>query len=92
MNYGNSLWFGTNAISHNRPDDGVFTPAEALAFDQKIDDGKPATGLVISTSQAYAWGVTNACTTSNNQFDYTGSYKTTHNTVSCSMIIKTGEY
>ncbi len=91
MNYGNQFTFGLER-GNNQPYSPIFTPAEAQAFDDKIDDGKPATGLVIAVMPNYSWGNVNSCTTSANNHDYTGIYRTTHNTISCSFVIKTGEY
>jgi len=89
MNYGNVFVFGkaVGALTG----EPIFTPAEAFAFDQKIDDGKPATGLAIARNNAL-FGDVNACTTSINANDYTGEYNTTSSVVSCSFNIKTGDY
>ena len=94
MNYGHHFVFGSSNYStavHSVPAEGIFTPKEAQAFDQKIDDGKPATGLVIARSGVvtYVWGDPNACTTSASNTDFTGVYNTAGSAASCSFIIKT---
>lgn len=91
MNYSNTFWLGKETT--NRTSGPLFTPAEAYAFDTKIDDGKPGSGLVIARSR-YAWTTTNACSTSISDTDYTGNYNSgaAINELVCSFHIKTGGY
>ncbi len=92
-NYGNIFVLGKTRID-SFPYNGAFTPAEALAIDQKIDDSKPATGFIMMQSvfnnAGVAWGNVNSCTTSINNTDYTGDYKTGVTILVCSLIIKLG--
>ncbi len=81
-------------ISGTYPTAGLFTPAEAKAFDAKIDDGLPAKGLVVmiskdSTGTPIPWSNAKACSTATSETDYTGSYNITHSTIACAFIIKT---
>lgn len=84
-NYGNAfLYSAQGAVPSNAtPSGDVFTPAEAMAVDQKIDDGRPGKGLVIARGRS-------ACTTSVNASDYEGDYKTSVSTIVCALFIKTG--
>lgn len=96
MNYWHLFWFGitsTHLGQVHRPQTAVFTPKEALAFDQKIDDGRPAKGLVImrtSFGDQISWGTPDACSTSTSSTDYEGEYNTASDVVSCAFMIKTG--
>lgn len=93
MNYGNVFSFGKKlqglALGFG---EGVFTPKEAFAIEKKIDDGFPATGFLIAKTSPYTWNSTDtkSCSTSVDQYDFTGKYKT-HSTVSCAFSIITGE-
>lgn len=95
MNYGNMFWLGQESSGVTLG--GAFTPTEALAIDQKIDDGKPGKGYILprSITDAYAqtnipWGSANACTTSVDYKDYDGDYKTSVDQKVCSFFIKSG--
>lgn len=98
MNYGHIFWFGIvtpHLGSIHRPQAAVFTPAEAYAFDQKIDDGRPAKGMVImkgSFGDEITWGTPDACSTSISATDYEGEYNTSSKAVSCAFMIKSGIY
>lgn len=48
LDYGNHLRIGAPTTAGG-PTNPAFTPAEAYSIDQKLDDGKPATGLVVAT-------------------------------------------
>ncbi|MFZ4541988.1 MAG: type II secretion system protein, partial [Rickettsiales bacterium] len=87
MNYGNTLWFG--ADTPNRTQYAVIKPEEAWNLDTKMDDGKPARGKIIARPEGGgAWGTATNCTTSANQTDYTGDYRLSNSTTSCSFMIK----
>lgn len=88
MNYENTFWFG--AVTVSRPQNPVFSPAEAQVIDKKIDDGKPATGFVISLSNYNPWLNSKACSTSTNQTDYSGIYNVSVKDITCSLMIKSG--
>jgi prepilin-type N-terminal cleavage/methylation domain-containing protein len=91
MNYGNFFWFGMQRTLYF-PYGDVFTPSEALAVEQKIDDGKPGTGMVIMRQNTYGWNNPNSCTTSTGKTDYTGNYRTNVVLKSCAFMIKSGIY
>ncbi len=97
MNYGNAFYLGSLQTGW-RYGTAFLTPAEAMAFDQKLDDGMPASGFMIASNNAqveigynsYQFGTANSCVISTSQYDLTGAYKVSHSTKSCSFIIKTG--
>lgn len=85
---GNTFWVGTQ--SSDRPQKEAFTPTEALTIDKKIDDGKPAAGLVIMRTWTYTWGQADSCTTSTSNIDFNGNYNTSSKVISCALMIKSG--
>jgi prepilin-type N-terminal cleavage/methylation domain-containing protein len=91
INYGNLFWLGK--LQTHRPQGNFFTPGEAFAFDQKIDDGRPAGGFVIMRSDGIggsAWGEANACTTSTSANDFNGIYNISVTSTPCAFMIKSG--
>ncbi len=97
MNYKNAFWLGALHTGW-RYGTGFLTPAQAMALDQKIDDGTPTGGFMIAGTvapadigfDAYQFGTAKSCTTSIDQYDFTGTYKVSHSTPSCGFLIKTG--
>lgn len=63
---------------------GVISPIEAFDIDQKIDDGKPETGKLISETTT---GITNKCYQASAYSVTDATYK---DTLACSMVFKTG--
>ena len=61
----------------------VFTPGEMLNFDQKIDDGRPGTGLV--TSHPPHWALESNCATSNNAA--VATYNAAFPGVACGVVV-----
>jgi len=90
-NYGQSFRLGSK-VPNAGASYPIFTPAEAFAFDQKIDDGKPASGIAYATNPIYPFGNQDACTTSVNDTDFTGNYNFSSVAISCSFYIKIGLY
>jgi prepilin-type N-terminal cleavage/methylation domain-containing protein len=91
INYGNLFWLGKQTT--HRPQANLFTPKEAFAVDQKIDDGRPASGFVIMRSDGIggsAWGEANACTTSTSATDFNGIYNISVTSTPCAFMIKSG--
>lgn len=92
INYGNYLSFGRvtsnpltcGGCSHFM--DAVLRPEEAWSIDNKIDDGRPAQGNVISTH----WN--NICASaddgSSTNDDLSASYRVSATSASCSLIFK----
>jgi prepilin-type N-terminal cleavage/methylation domain-containing protein len=72
--------------TNNQPSKPLFTTMEAKQIDTKLDDGKPASGIVTSITPSAAYAPN--CTTSNDPLvaDYNLTYKDT----ACSFAIKTG--
>lgn len=90
--YGNMFWFGEQWLpaGGHRTQYSVFTPIEAMSVDQKIDDGKPATGWFVIRSNEIPFGSAGACSTSTSNADFTGVYNTSSSVKSCAFMIKTG--
>ncbi len=93
INYGNLFWLGKE--TGHRPQANLFTPREAFAVDQKIDDGKPASGFVIMRSDLggavdSSWGTANSCTTSTSATDFNGVYNISVTSTPCAFMIKSG--
>ncbi|MFM9890149.1 MAG: type II secretion system protein [Rickettsiales bacterium] len=64
--YGNFYWFQAG-----------FKPEEVWNIDTKLDDGKPATGIMINNSWA------NTCTTAANSADKAAAYRLTETSLIC---------
>lgn len=76
---------------------GSLMPAEALAIDSKIDDGKPWGGFVTSAMiggvgelGAGAWGSANTCAGGTVYPDSSAHYDVTNNASICSLAIEIG--
>ena len=74
FNYGNVLAYG-GTKSGSITVAGALKPAEAAQVDTKIDDGKPASGVVMAVDAAgFPASASTKCTTSATNSDFTGSY------------------
>ena len=80
--YGNVIHFGTDTVS--APDAAALTPTEAYGVDNKIDDGIPGTGIIITYHNR------TACNTGTATTGPTSTYLTTSSDVACHLIFKTG--
>lgn len=99
MKYDNIFWFGS--VQAERPQHNAMVPEDAWNIDTKLDDGKPATGIIIARSQqdpswaGYTsgadpvWGMPNACTTSTSKDDLTGNYNVASPVIACAFMIRT---
>jgi prepilin-type N-terminal cleavage/methylation domain-containing protein len=92
MNYGNMLTFGGNVGTNSgQPITANLTPPDAFTLDTKADDGLPGTGKWIANGTGGgAFGTATSCTTSANNSDFVGTYRTTLATDVCSFFIITG--
>jgi len=80
LDYNNILVFGRgNGV--NWPYFSILKPSELWNIDKKIDDGKPASGNIISM-------LINRCTTSTDRNDLSGEYTLSSDTIECSMIFR----
>ena len=75
INYHNYFILGVGT-TNDRPFNVALRPEELWNIDTKLDDGKPAQGIVIS-------GAWDGCTTSANQTDLAGEYALTVSALSC---------
>lgn len=66
--YGNFYWFQTS-----------FKPEEQWNFDTKLDDGRPASGIIVSTD----WRSASGCTTAISSSDTAALYQLTNTNSSC---------
>jgi len=85
INFKNFLSIGKN-VSGGWNSLAILTPSENYNIDQKIDDGKPATGRFI----ARYWSIVNStthtstsCTNAATDTDFTADYNLTNTTISC---------
>lgn len=85
MDYGSVYDFGAESAT-TQPNNPVFTPEEAYGIDVKIDDGKPAYGMVI----AYYWN--NQCAAADDgshaNNDLQASYKLSEPATLCALIFR----
>lgn len=89
--YGHILVYGTRYTNSSYPSYGPgLTALEAMSTDQKMDDGRPGTGVVMTYTTALA--ATPTCVTSANQVAsvYRAASGTSINTLSCALIFLTG--
>ncbi len=82
--YGNMLLFGQTSGDTDEAIYPVLTPTEALRVDQKIDDGKPATGMVV-VPKIGSWTGIN-CTTTNDAT--TAAYAVSITDPACSLLTR----
>lgn len=84
-NYGNVFFLGAPGGTATLPLNGAaLTPEQAKYIDQKIDDGKPGLGKVLTSPQSV---LTNCATTS---VETTAVYNSAVTTAACAMIFITG--
>lgn len=83
--YGNAFGFGA-PVANAGASGPVLKPEEAWNIDTKIDDGKPATGIMTSLYTQNGTGAGNCGDKA------TGAYTLNTSTVNCSLILKTGYY
>lgn len=89
--YGHILVYGTSYTNSNYPSYGPgLSPLQALNIDQKMDDGQPGTGIVMTYTTALA--ATPTCVTSTNQVaaTYRTLSSTNPNDILCALIFLTG--
>lgn len=72
-------------LANGIPQDKLFTPLEAKMIDEKMDDGKPGTGDVMTYKSAYA----NTPNCSSTDDEDTAEYRTDLDTAECSLHIRT---
>ena len=84
-NYGNGFGFGAYA-SGSWPAAAELKPEEAWNIDTKIDDGNPSAGKIIAREGLNSFGNTTTCTTAASATDYTGAYKLSVTTLTCSLL------
>ncbi len=66
--------------SSTTPAGAIFRPADALSIDQKLDDGRPATGGVI----ALYWN--NACSNGSSNTDTASTYRASDASAQCALV------
>jgi prepilin-type N-terminal cleavage/methylation domain-containing protein len=85
--YNNYLNFGAQSSVGDLTDAPILTPADAFSTDQKIDDGKPGTGHVLTLNSSWysasGYGATN-CVTSDNPS--TATYNVSYMSPACHLI------
>lgn len=89
-NYGNMFFFG-GASANNLPLNPILKPEEAWNLDTKMDDGRPATGRILSSEQhgsAAGTGCTNAAA-SNSASLASSTYSLNNQAISCILLVKT---
>ncbi len=80
VNIGNAFWFASEDDNIN-PDGPVLKPEEAWNLDTKLDDGKPASGSIVS-------GFVGTCTDSTDATLITANYNLISSTNSCFLVFK----
>jgi len=85
-NYRHIIVFGLPVSPFATPYTAALSTADALSIDQKVDDGKPGTGNVLSFTPALA-ATANCATTA---AESTATYNTAVTGVQCSLIFITG--
>ena len=79
-NYNNWYTVGSNDGSY--VDDAFISPAEAYSIDQRMDDGKPATGMIQTT-------ITGAnCNTASSNSDYQAAYSLSNMGSHCALMFR----
>ena len=82
--YGNVYQFGAQTLN-NDPSTSVLSPEEAWNIDTKIDDGKPATSLLVPRTRATCTNATAAVADSDN-FD--SIYNLTNTSAACVLVFR----
>lgn len=75
--YGNNINFGT-VLENSWLLGAILTPVEVAKIDQKLDDGRPATGIIMP----YYWS---PCTLATSATDINAEYRLTNNAIACGM-------
>lgn len=81
--YGNFLVFGSSGDGNDIAITPILEPVDAENIDRKIDDGKPATGLIVVAKNTSIW-IRN-CSTSNDPT--TALYNSSVTSIECSLFI-----
>lgn len=81
LDYGNTLQLGA-ATTTGTTISNILRPEETWNIDSKIDDGKPAQGVVV------AKGVTTSCTNAANANDLSADYLLTNRNIACVPIFR----
>lgn len=84
-NYGNLLLFGQ---TNNNSDTAIYpllSPIDAKKIDEKLDDERPTTGMILSPRNGSMWSNGTNCLTNNNV--NTSRYDETSETVSCALLM-----
>lgn len=81
--YDNFLEYGAY-VANGDPANPIMRPAELWNIDVKIDDGKPATGMVVMRGL----GVLNTCSTTNSSSTLTAEYLLSNNNIACNAIFR----
>lgn len=84
--FGNLLFFG-KTYANNLPSNAVLTAVDAYNVDAKMDDGKPATGIVTAWKQGNPWLNPNCTTT---DVASTSKYATSTSGVVCNLMFTSG--
>jgi prepilin-type N-terminal cleavage/methylation domain-containing protein len=80
-NYQNTLILGGNAAS-SIINTARLKPEEAQSIDAKLDDGRPASGLML-VREGTAFNTATSCTTSTSSTDYDGKYNVGYGGIVC---------
>jgi len=83
VDYGHSMVIGSLDNSNVVPTTGFMKAEDAYLIDMKMDDGMPASGLILPTIAL--WGV---CTTAANTTDTTARYNLGNSASSCGIIFR----
>jgi prepilin-type N-terminal cleavage/methylation domain-containing protein len=90
--FSNVLFFGSGNNANSLPTAAVLKPEEAWNIDTKVDDGKPATGAVVSLEAQAGTSSTTGCSDTASSTTATmaaSSYSLGNSSVACSLLIKT---
>lgn len=85
-NYHHVIVFGAPVSAHASTYGAAISPADAESIDQKLDDGKPGTGNIMS----FPTGTLASCTTGDYTASATATYKISDTNLDCSLIFITG--
>ena len=86
LDYGNMLQFGNEYEPAGGMDGIALTPMEAYDIDRKIDDSRPAQGMVIAMHWNNLCAAADDGSHANN--DYNASYRTTDETIRCALYFR----
>ena len=91
--YGNIFFFGASGGANGFPTAVILKPEEAWNIDTKMDDGKPATGIILTAEAQAGSSSTTGCsdTASSTTVSMAPSnYSLGNSALACSLLFKTG--